>query len=78
MKLAISLNFKKIYPSLLRVGEQLWAVIYAGTMPHDDLEIGINRNIVMALVFSFCYPVMAVAFHHSIINKNEKGEADCD
>jgi len=29
LKLAIGLNFEIIYPSLLRIGEQLLAVIYA-------------------------------------------------
>ena len=48
-----------------------------GTMPHDNLEIGINRNINISLVFNRGYTVMAVAFYHSIINKTEKGKADC-
>jgi len=39
-------------------------------MAHDNLEIGINRNIVIALVLSGGYTVMVVAFHHSLINRN--------
>jgi len=72
LKLAIGLNFEIIYPSLLRVGEQLRSVIYAA-VNNDNLEIGINRNIVMALVFNRGYTVMVVALPHSLINRNEKG-----
>jgi len=54
---------------LLRVGEQLRVVIYAA-VNNDNLEIGINRNIVMALVFNCGYAVMVVALPHSLINRN--------